>query len=503
MQLGELIGWMGKCDSGPDCDYIHQRSVGYSCTDDTCFIDAGQQGTGDRPGQFDFTGNTAIAIDPNDILYVTDGRVQRFSPEGYVAGEARSTGDGSGFVLGDFGAPDYIAVNKGSFYILDRQREIVHVFDAAVIHGIDERSAWVEYQSDNNFVGTDRFTFAATDGFRNGDGETLYSPPATVEINVSRNFRPPEATAGLSIRVTEDTPANLVLEGYDIDGALDTLTFQVTAPPADGTLSGTPPNLTYTPRANFDDVDGFYFTVSDGRFTADPEEFLITMIPVNDPPVLTLDNQTFRAGAGFPFSFQGVAVDPEIDDDLTVKVDWGDGTVQGEGAAQTNGTLSGPVINASGVPTRTILAYHTYGSPGVYNLTVTVTDPSGASDVVTQQVTVEAMADLALQRKGATSASPDSAGAELRVGRGQPAACRRRHHGQRRADPRNAGRWAHLSHSCHQQRQLPGRGAEPYLHAKSVDSECHSHRPRGCGRNPVACRGLRSRRTGCSQRHDA
>ena len=35
---GELIGWMGRCDSGPNCDDEHGRSFGYSCTDATCSV---------------------------------------------------------------------------------------------------------------------------------------------------------------------------------------------------------------------------------------------------------------------------------------------------------------------------------------------------------------------------------------------------------------------------------------------------------------------------------
>ncbi|MCB0125446.1 MAG: hypothetical protein KDE58_24500, partial [Caldilineaceae bacterium] len=101
--LGELMGWMGKCDSGPNCDYIHGRSIGFLCTDATCLLDDPNQETGDRPGQFD--GIASLAFDRNDVLYVGDGgnhRVQRFSADGLFAGEARSTGDGGGFVLGDF-----------------------------------------------------------------------------------------------------------------------------------------------------------------------------------------------------------------------------------------------------------------------------------------------------------------------------------------------------------------------------------------------------------------
>ncbi|MCB0186103.1 MAG: hypothetical protein KDE31_17660, partial [Caldilineaceae bacterium] len=162
--LGELLGWMGKCDSGLNCDYIHQRSIGFLCTDESCFLDTGSSESGARPGQFNNI--ASLAFDRNDVLYVGDGgnnRVQRFSNDGLFAGEARSSGDGSSFVLGDFAGVGNIAVNSHSFYIVDTFREIVHVFDAAVIHGIDESSAWVEYQSAANYVGPDSFTFAATD----------------------------------------------------------------------------------------------------------------------------------------------------------------------------------------------------------------------------------------------------------------------------------------------------------------------------------------------------
>lgn len=76
---------------------------------------------GDQPGQF--IGVAAIAVNPKDILYVADSgnhRVQRFTPEGYYAGQARSQGQGYGFILGDFGRVDNITVNSNNFYILQR-----------------------------------------------------------------------------------------------------------------------------------------------------------------------------------------------------------------------------------------------------------------------------------------------------------------------------------------------------------------------------------------------
>lgn len=387
--LGNLIGWMGKCDSGPDCNYIDQHSIGFSCTDQTCAVESTWHGDG--PGQFDNA--AAIAVDPNDVLYVADSgnsRVQRFSPEGLFAGEARSTGDGDSFVLGDFGRPSNIAVNKGSFYIIDRDEEIVHVFDAAVIHGIDETSAWVEYQSKNNFVGMDSFAFAATDGFRNAEGETLKSAPATVEINVTRNFRPPQATAGLFVTTTKDTPVTLLLEGYDIDGALDTLTYQVASQPTRGRLSGAPPTLTYTPDPDYADEDSFTFTVSDGRFTSTPELFTILVEPANDAPVLIPQSATLRGGGNFPVTLVAAVVDPDAGDTHTVTLDWGDGTVQ------TDDTLQGPGLSPSLDVTRTLLAYHPYANDGQYTLTVLVTDAAGATDEAAIPVTMGPMADLVL-----------------------------------------------------------------------------------------------------------
>ena len=51
------------------------------------------------------------------------------------------------------------------------------------------------------------------------------------------------------------------LRGLDDDG--DFLTYKIDVPPANGTLKGVPPNLTYTPLTGFENDDCFSFTVSD------------------------------------------------------------------------------------------------------------------------------------------------------------------------------------------------------------------------------------------------
>ena len=401
---GELMGWLGRCDDGPNCDYIAGHSIGFTCTDETCFIDeADTNGNGDRPGQFDNARN--LVIDPNDVIYVADSgnaRVQRFTSDGLFAGEARSTGDGSSFVLGDFGSPNNISVNKNSFFILDGSREIVHVFDAAVIHGIDDTSAWVEYQSDSNYVGQDRFTFSATDGFRTGDGDLLSSPPATVEVNVARNFRPPDAADNLMIVTPEDTAVPVTLAGYDLDG--DSLTFEVTVPPTYGELSGTPPTLIYTPAPNFFGEDSFDFVAIDDSGHPDnrstPETVGLFVESRNDTPLITFDPATLRTGIGYPLTLDAGLFDPDPDEAHTVVVNWGDGTVENTGEVRNDGTLSGPVIVEDENGKQQVRGYHTYTSGGTFTIEVCVTDSAATTGCAQKLAVVEAMADLAIERTG-------------------------------------------------------------------------------------------------------
>jgi hypothetical protein len=399
IELGDFIGWMGKCDSGPNCNYIEQRSIGFACTDDTCVVNGDPFGS--KPGQFENA--AAIAMDPNDVLYVADSanqRVQRFTPEGLFAGEARSQSacpGCSGFVLGDFGSPGNIAVNSGNFYILDKNEELVHVFETSVIHNIDDASAWVEYQSDTNYVGQDSFTFRATDGFHDANGDLVEGGPATVAINVSRNYRPPIAEDGWAT-TGEEQPVPLALTGYDLDGALDTLTYAVAFQPQYGTLSGSPPNLVYTPNADFAGTDTVRFTVSDGRFTSDPAAYTIVVTPENDAPVIQPKSGSLQSGLGHPATLDASILDPDSGDKLTVRIDWGDGTVEVTDDLASSGGAQGPSLTPLVGGVAELVAYHTYGGPGNYTIHIEATDAASAKGSADVSVSVQAMADLRLHR---------------------------------------------------------------------------------------------------------
>ena len=86
-----------------------------------------------------------------------------------------------------------------------------------------------------------------------------------------------------SVALNEDTEIAITLSGSDPDA--NTLAYGIVAAPAHGTLSGTPPNLTYRPAANYFGPDSFTFRAYDGYAFSTPATVNITVAPVPDAPV--------------------------------------------------------------------------------------------------------------------------------------------------------------------------------------------------------------------------
>ncbi len=110
-----------------------------------------------------------------------------------------------------------------------------------------------------------------------GQGDPATSA-VTIVIENGGPVAEPQAVA-----TSEDTPVPITLRGYDIDG--DPLTFQMEVGPANGTLSGQPPDLIYTPSPNFTGSDSFSFSVSDGQVTSAAALVTVMVHSMNDPPV--------------------------------------------------------------------------------------------------------------------------------------------------------------------------------------------------------------------------
>ena len=95
------------------------------------------------------------------------------------------------------------------------------------------------------------------------DGNARPNPPALGAYEYP--FAPPVANAQ-GVTTSQNTPVAVTLTG---SGSLP-LTFQVVSGPANGTLSGTAPNLIYTPNPGYIGPDSFTFTVNNGTLGSSP-----------------------------------------------------------------------------------------------------------------------------------------------------------------------------------------------------------------------------------------
>jgi len=134
----------------------------------------------------------------------------------------------------------------------------------------------ITYSPQAGFTGSDSFTYTITDG--------QCSDSAIVSITVSTNNHPPVANPQ-SVTVLRNTPSNIILTGSDPDQD-DPLTFTVTSGPSNGSLSGNPPNVVYTPTPGYSGADSFMFKVNDGKVDSAPATVSIqvsSMLPTAAP----------------------------------------------------------------------------------------------------------------------------------------------------------------------------------------------------------------------------
>lgn len=102
--------------------------------------------------------------------------------------------------------------------------------------------------------------------------------PLTLEVVTNTA---PVATNQAVPGFPEDTSTTIRLVGSDADG--DALTFRIVSSPAHGSVSGTAPDLVYTPVADYHGPDEFTFVVNDGEVDSAPATVTLVVSPVDDP----------------------------------------------------------------------------------------------------------------------------------------------------------------------------------------------------------------------------
>jgi arylsulfatase A-like enzyme len=145
------------------------------------------------------------------------------------------------------------------------------------------------YTPEPSYEGPAAFTYPVTDV----DGATA---TATVTIDVENAATFPHATSDDLVTVrNRATP--LVLHGTD--PAASPLTYALATPPSHGTITGTPPNITYTPATDYLGTDAFDFTITNDRAQTTTGTISIVVKQPNIVMIMT-DDQTLEQQRWLP-----------------------------------------------------------------------------------------------------------------------------------------------------------------------------------------------------------
>ena len=193
-----------------------------------------------------------------------------------------------------------------------------------------------------------------------GDGA---SPPLTsTEATVSIAVNDAPVANPQMVSTNEDTPLPITLTGSDPNG--DMLSYMVVANPTHGVLSGTAPNPTHTPAA---DYNGSILSPSNSDGTPNPTRLRLDqrLTPVNNPPTIS----------DIP--------DTSIDEDTnTGAISFTVGDAETPAGSLT---VSGTSSNTALVHNENII----FGGDGGANRTVTITPAPNANGTTTITVSVD------------------------------------------------------------------------------------------------------------------
>ena len=126
----------------------------------------------------------------------------------------------------------------------------------------------------------------------------------------------------------EDTPVIIDVLANDTDVELDPLTVTNLTQPSSGTATLNADNtVTYTPNLNFNGVESFTYTASDGTASSTAATVTIIINPVNDPPVAVDDAYATNEDTPYTVAAPGVLEnDEDVDAESVVTVAEADST---------------------------------------------------------------------------------------------------------------------------------------------------------------------------------
>ncbi len=235
------------------------------------------------------------------------------------------------------------------------------------LSGFNTSTGAITYTPTANYQGADAFAFSVTNGRKT-------SAAATVSITVTPGT--PTANAQ-SVTATANAAKAITLSGTDPDSPALALTYTVATAPAHGTLSGTAPNLTYTPANNYAGADSFPFTATNGTNTSAPATVSITVTGI--APAITSANATvFNVGTSKTFTVTTTGALPPALSETGALPDGVSFHDNGDGTA----TLSGsPAAGSNGSYVITITAHNATAPDATQTFALGVNRPPTAGTV--------------------------------------------------------------------------------------------------------------------------
>ena len=192
---------------------------------------------------------------------------------------------------------------------------------------------------------------------------------ATVSITVTENA--PPVAADNDLTTPASTPLGVTLDAFDADG--DELTFAIVDPPSHGALSGTAPNLTYTPASGYIGPDSISYTANDGLETSNVGTISITVfraLSIGDASIV-------EGNSGSTSMTFTVALDPPSTGEVSVHVATSDDSAGPDDYVSNSDDLVFPPGSTSQTFVVQILGDTTAESEESF--AVTLTDPVGAA----------------------------------------------------------------------------------------------------------------------------
>jgi hypothetical protein len=201
--------------------------------------------------------------------------------------------------------------------------------------------------------------------------------------------RPPNAAAD-SATTDEDTPVTISVLANDADPDGASLTVTDVTQGANGSVVINPDNtVTYSPAPNFNGVDSFTYTISDGDGGSDTATVTVTINPVNDAPV-------------------AVDVSAATDEDVSVQINLAATDI--DNSNLTFVVVSGPMNGALGAISGASVTYTPNANfNGNDIFTFIANDGAAVSNVATVTITVAPVNDLPDAVDDSASTNEDTA----------------------------------------------------------------------------------------------